>query len=370
MLIIGTKEQVEAYRSNPSVNQSSLKNLQNGLDYFLDQEAKNEAMKTGKIAIPEYFIKGSGVDCKLLSNDFDTEFYVSNLTKKPSEVEQSIIELIFKNVKAKFEDVSNINLEVVDTDIIKSAIETIGWQPNWKIETRVDKIVTVGSEFFEELKNVEGKILLDNTQYNEIESIVNSLRTNPKTRDYFNRKILEKSSNWKFYYQLPIFFKIGMTGCKGLLDMCFVEFNPKTNEAIRIIPIDLKTLSGYTIDFVNSVRARRYDIQAAWYQDGLMNPTCKFPEDFPKITINTVFEPFRFIVESTTKVGKPLVYQVTEDVIKSGRIGSPRYGKGYLELLQEYYYQVETGFKEDRIVTESNGMLSFNLDGITNVNKY
>ena len=84
MLIIGTKKQIQQYREHPGMNQSTLKNVQYGLSYFLKKQDEE-----GPIAS---FERGSAVDTILTGNegDFKDLYYISALEKKPSDKEMEI----------------------------------------------------------------------------------------------------------------------------------------------------------------------------------------------------------------------------------------------------------------------------------------
>jgi len=43
---------------------------------------------------------------------------------------------------------------------IQMSIEEHGWQSNWKMETKINKIIEIGSEYFEDLKKGLGKQIL------------------------------------------------------------------------------------------------------------------------------------------------------------------------------------------------------------------
>ena len=92
MLQITPQIQVDQYYESDALNQSTLKQLSKGLDYFLDQQEKD------KDSTNDSFIIGSGVDCILTGNeeDFGNKFHISNMENSPSDAEMEIVNLVFQ----------------------------------------------------------------------------------------------------------------------------------------------------------------------------------------------------------------------------------------------------------------------------------
>lgn len=371
MIIITDKQIVDAYYLHPGVSQSKLKELAGGVDSYLSIQRKKEEENQDK----PHFNTGKAVDTLLTGNeaDFDIDFYILESESKPSDVECAIInkvlQLVLENITSNPKEI----LSLSDYEsLIEVAITESGWQPRWTMPVKIAKIVAVGETYFEGLKKSFGKKILTQKDYDLIMRIKDSLQQNPRTKNYFNREILAES-NLVVYYQLPLFFEIKGIKCKALLDLLIVEVDENGN-AVTMKPKDLKTSHGFTIDFPSSVRSFRYDIQGAFYSDALTNPTTVFPKGFPKITENTVVEPFEFIVESTTSPGKPLIFRMSEELLTTGRSGY-NFGskpiKGYYQLLDTYVYQeTEGGWKEDKVVTEHDGVLEIDWNGIVTKDEY
>ncbi len=268
MLIIGTKEQIQKYREHPGMNQSTLKNVQYGLASFLKKQDEE-----GPVAS---FERGSAVDTILTGNegDFKDLYYISALEKKPSDKEIEIVELIFNKLSSVYED--SITQFGLDSPIIKGtiqqSIEEIGWQPNWKIETRIEKITgnPLCQEYFEDLKKSIGKTILSQAQVEQIDAVVDSLRKSETTKKFFDRKALLENENVIVLYQVPVYFKIDAIECKALPDIAIlfldkVEFEENGTKTVQktlkgIQLIDLKTISKDTLEFFDAVVSYRYDI--------------------------------------------------------------------------------------------------------------
>lgn len=385
MLIIGTKEQIQQYREHPGMNQSTLKNVQYGLASFLKKQDEE-----GPVAS---FERGSAVDTILTGNegDFKDLYYISALEKKPSDKEMEIVNLVFDNLSGMEED-SLIQFSLDNSmlkGVVQRSIEQIGWQPNWKIETRVEKITgsSLCQEYFEDLKKSIGKTVLSQAQVEQIDAVVDSLRKSETTKKFFDRKALLEAEDMIILYQVPIYFKIDGIECKALPDIAIlfldkVEFEnedgtkvvQKTLKAVQVL--DLKTIGKDNLEFFDSVISYRYDIQAAWYVEAIQRVNKKFWDDlgviFPKEAIEIL--PFAFIVESVTTPGRPLLYFVDEALLLQGKEGTQdiyyqdrlvKKGKrGFLSLMAELKYYQDNEFTEDIILQGKEGNLIIGINGI------
>ena len=98
--------------------------------------------------------------------EFEQQYYVSPLEKKPSEVEIKIIESVFHELV----DAGVIDqVEYEDSyDSILAAANEMNWQMRWKSETRVSKLIEAGREYFEDLKNSLGMKIITSEMKNRI----------------------------------------------------------------------------------------------------------------------------------------------------------------------------------------------------------
>ena len=368
-LIITPQVEIDKYFASPALSQSNLKELGYGLDRYLASIKKREETDD---SVKNHFLFGGAVDCILTGEDgvFDATYYTSNLLKKPSDAEVAIIDTVFNMVLGVVtSDVKEIDTLEVYRGFLDTAVKQHDWYKGEPGEKRMAGLIERGSEYFEDLKSAFGKKILTTTQKQLIDSVVHSFRTNPRTSKYFDKESLKEDVVIDIYYQFPIYFELKGVKCKALLDMLLV-FKNKDGIIIAIQPFDIKTKQGYTMDFPSSAKSYRYDFQAAWYSDALLNPTAIFPNT---INLPEEFElkPFTFIVESSTEPGKPLVFKTNESFIDAGRNGvvNPVTGKiavkGYHALLDEYVYYSKTEWKEEKIVTDNNGVLELGWDGIT-----
>jgi len=238
-LIITPQEKIDEYFEKNSLSQSTLKKLEKGIDSFLlDQNKEEDTVQKENLG----FLIGSAVDCILTGEEgqFDDNYYVSEIDKKPSDVEMNIIKMVFNQALVE-NDLETLEpdscLSVNHVKYIKEAIEYFNWQARWKMDTKISKIIEVGEEYFQDLKKAYGKQILSVEQRLLIENIVESLRSNIRTKDYFDRDTFTSVKTVDIYYQLPIFFTYKGLECKALLDMVIVHKDVNTGKPSLIQPI-------------------------------------------------------------------------------------------------------------------------------------
>ncbi len=407
MIHITPKEQITNYYNSPALGQSTLKKLLGDLSSFNKVEDSTK----------EHFVIGSAVDGILLGypGQFEAEYYVSALDKTPSETVVGIIKAVHNRVQEDYAEyltvVDPVQFKedhfVVEQDTLDAvpqstfeefagdlfnheayileACEIAEYQPKYKPETKVKAIIeggekdgNIGDLYFKDLCKAFGKTVINATQHTTITSIVNSLRTNPRTARFFEQDSYDDLSNVDVYYQLPIYFTYRGIACKALLDMVFVVKDFDGN-IVSIQPIDLKTAYDNTFYFINSVRQRRYDIQAAWY-------TMALAHHFNLLQSNkqNLIQNFIFVVESTTRQRKPLAYTVTDSLLHMGKFGrkavslietdlldqNPEVAAtqlhkpilGYEALMDKFIWHSENGFNVEREIAEQPTEVPLTLD--------
>ena len=351
MIYRTSKSDIAKYREDEALSQSQLKKLLGGLDSFMKEDSEKQSLP---------MIIGSAVDTILTGNvgDFEEEFHIISVPK-PSETIESMLLTIYEMAEDK-------NAALPDlVDLIQEVVVSYNYQPNWKIDTRIGKVVE-NFTYYEEIKKCAGKTVLSPSDMTVINNVVESITTNPITKDFFSSYT---KKNTDFYYQLPIFWEVDGIKCKGLLDLVMVIRNEQ-DVITAVIPFDLKTMSDVTLNFNEAMKKRRYDIQAAWYYLGLgycmMNETLPFKADLECL------KNFNFIVESTTNPGRPLRYLCTDNLMKVGRYGLPeliikdrllrKEILGLEQLLSLYKYYEKQGWNEEQSIQESQGNLFLDWD--------
>ena len=351
---------VEEYYNDSRLSQSKLKLLLGNNPNLFNTVAEPKLYFEEK----KYFLIGDGVDCQLTRpiTEYAEKFHVSNVENKPSDTIKSIVNQVFDETKRLNILIENVGDMRNYFPYIIDACNDHNYQSNWKEETRISKILEA-HEYWEDLKAGEGKTILSAEEDSLISQIVMSIKTNDVTRPYF-----EGGYDVEILYQVPIFFTISEVDCKGLLDMIRINHITKTIE-----PIDIKTLGDNTLNFPKALRQRRYDIQGAFYTEGLR-------QTYPGYTIL----PFKFIVESTTNPGTPLVYTMDTQLLETGKYGRSGiklkgisqdslmqvyYGrieniKGYLQLIEEYKWYLENGFDRHIKIVNAQGEFTVNWDAV------
>lgn len=378
MVFVTPQKEIDAYFASPALSQSYIKPLTSGLENFLTKAKQYQEEEENEDGVDkEHLLIGSAVDCILTGEEgrFDDIYYISDLSKRPSDTEMTIINRVFNTCLVAYQD-QEIPLLADLKEIIQEALDFNEYQMRWKPETRLEKAIAFGTEYFESLKLAIGKKVLAADQYQTVMGIVNSLRENPRTGKYFDRNSLSLEKNIDVYYQLPIFFKYKGKDCKALLDILLV-FKDDEGNILHVQPIDLKTTGNHTIYFPSSIKSFRYDIQAAFYTEALKS---KFP--------GAEIKPFRFIAESSIVQGKPLVFELSESLLHIGKYGRSAINltdtnglfmenddvyqpikvvkeiKGFDNCIDDYIYYEKQGWVEDKRVSEKDGLLVVGWEGI------
>ena len=360
---------VEDYYTNPAISQSQLKLLLGPDPSIFNTIQEPDLYFEEK----KHFIIGNGVDIQLTQSleAFNEKFHVSNIQNKPSDTIKSIVNQVYDLVKEEVGSLTDKGLLRDHTSKIIDSCNDHNYQPNWKTETRVAK-VGESWEYWGDLKQAEGKVVLSQEENDLISQIVMSIRTNPTTSKYS-----ETSKDVEILNQLAIYFTYNNVDCKALLDRVIIDHKNKT-----VQPIDFKTMGDQTIYFPKSLRQRKYNIQAAFYTEALKY----FIERDDKTLQDYKILPFKFIVESTVNPGNPLVFTCDEELLKIGKFGRESfrlkgvssiklidmyYGKtdevkGFNQLIEDYKWYLENGFEKKREIVEAQGEFQINWNGIIN----
>jgi hypothetical protein len=374
-VIVATKEEVLEYYESSALGQSKLKRLLGDLGSFHKVEDSSA----------EHFVIGSAVDCILTNSReaFKEEYYTSEVEKLPSETVVSILQSVHEDLLQDYAEHLEVIIGQENPEPVTPFIDFVGdlkdhpsyildacdkaeWQPRWGADAKLKNIIEPGTEYFMDLCKAFGKRVISKSQANIIDAIVASLQNSPRTAYFFSRHFFEALPNITIYYQFPIYFEYRGIQCKALLDMVIVERDDE-GKILSITGIDLKTMNGNTYYFPSSIKARRYDIQAAWY-------TLALHSHFAVPDGSDVIKPFQFVVESTTYQGKPLNFIVAKSLLDMGRFGRRAISLhetdmfngdgmasaiiqqqvlGFEQLLDLYIYHSENGFNEEREIQEA-----------------
>ena len=270
------------YRASPNLSYSKIaKYAREGHRTLFDDEKLSTASLT--------FC--SLVDCLLTDppEAFNEKFVVLDYTM-PSEAIATIIEALFESLPV--ED-RTPNIYKIPREAILTMCDTFGYSITWKADTRIDKILSTGADYFKALYDKSGKIAITEADYADALKCKEEVLSNPFTAKWMNNdpnSDIEDLYQTKFIIDAP--YKV-----RCMFDKIVVDHTSKI-----IYPIDLKTTFHHEEDFITSFYTWRYDIQANLYSY-ILETICKQDEYFAQFTI----APWRFVVVSrATK--SPLVW--------------------------------------------------------------
>ena len=352
-------QRVIDYNANQAINQSRLKKLLGNEDpktFLMDIELTSKSVTVGSL-----------VDCMLTSpEEFNNDYYVSQLENLPSETIQNI-------VKEQFSTIEGMSTpETVITDNIQDYMSILvtgelfaKYQANWKLDTKVNKIVGEGAQYFRELVLSRGKQIVSQNDYQLAEIVANSIKNNPDTSWVFNYNTMNHDVIRLF--QHPIYFKLNGIECKALLDLLIIDLEKK-----EVTIVDIKTMSGHVLSFESNAKSFNYNLQMAFYYlavKSLIIPNGPFEEYNIKCG---------FLVESTTHCGTPVYYECTKDFIEVGLYGIPeriaetnynyplnfKEQEGIIHLLKKYKYYLENGWQKNQRIIKHNSHFKIDWFGI------
>lgn len=374
MKYITSKADVDAYYTSPRIGQSKLKLLLKGVHEYNAVETEEEAEEK-QYDEKAYFIIGSAVDCKLTSEPqvFDEVYHVSDC-KKPSETVIPIIKRTLDELLRMDEGLPESLEELVRENpldnALSRAIEYHGYYSNRKMSTNVINIVAECDEYFQHLISAVGKQVLSLQENDIVQKITESFKKHDAIRDF-----ITDSEQIDVYFQLAIYFGDDF---KSLLDVLRVDHKNKTIQVG-----DFKTMFDMPIKFVHSLKARRYDLQGAFYNIAVLNWIDKH---HPELSSYHILNP-AFLVETTKPgfQGNPIFYVLSHDLMTISQYGKRDYSArlirktpetekksyvetnktiGIYELLDLYEWHKVNGFHKDKALLHSDKPMILDWEGI------
>ena len=347
---------INNYYSNLAISQSGLKViLSQGVQKLIEQE-NPELYYEEKT----HFILGKAIDCYITEGkeEFERNFFISSLYKKPSDTIMSVLKYVFDRATLDSGDSTedlNEYQELIYESLNVHEYFLNRKKEDYRLDTRVSGILkdSINHQYWNELLSSAGKqilsdkekdIILGNTLKNN-PGIVNSILLHSNTRTLFNPDY-DSSHDIDIVYQYPIFKPLSLLlniesniQTKALLDMILIDHSRKV-----IRPLDIKTMGDYVINFNQSLKARRYDIQAKFYTDmlslDLENLSTRLRKDIRDYKIAN----FAFIVESTVSIGFPMIFPLSNELLEIGKNGDGKFIKGYIQALSEYKRWYDVNF--------------------------
>ena len=323
--------EMENYRNLPGINQSILKKiLTSPLEFKKAKEKQESAVQSTE----EHFLFGTLVDLMLTSTkqEFDDKYVVIPDETKCSDAVKAIIDEVSLRCPTE------TGLEQCRNTILDFCNQN-NYQANWKDDTRVDKIIKEGSEYFELLKSIADKTPVVQSEYSKAVNCVAALKADPYTKPYVDKKFYtnQKIAGVQILDKVIISFTHSGVLIKGELDRVIV--NPNTKE---ITPIDFKTTSKSINGFKYEFWKYRYDFQAAVYYKGILESP-QFKEYFDQgYKLNN----FLYIVVEKDLTNVPVCFEISQEVLNigfSGGVYEDREYLGFEQALSMYIYAEVNG---------------------------
>lgn len=354
-----TKEQIDEYYALPRLNQSAIKVIiEKGIQTYLDQiQGLIQTEDTMYYEEKDYFIVGKGVDCRVTEGEetFNKNYHISTIVRKPGATAMSILKSAFDKAKENFPLGPDFDVSRYRNEIHQACNEHEYYvkraKPTHEEDSRIDTIIKDnGAIYWGDMYMAGDKQILSDQESNLITTISNSLLNHNHTKHLF-----EDSDSIDIVYQFPVHFSYLETECKGLLDMIIINHTKK-----RIMPIDVKTMNKYILDFYKAINERRYDLQGSFYNFGLKANLKQLSTLIKKDISSYEVSKFAFIVESTKKPGTPLVFVLSDELLNRGRYGEPEVKdgvSGWVNGVLLYKAWQKKDFSIDNMFEDTNGVV-------------
>lgn len=307
------------------------------------------AIKESDISEPMVF--GTMVD-SMMDNTFNkNDYYISSSIDIGEKIKPAIDLLLntLKDTVNPDSDLSKYSLEMI-TILEKNNIDYYSNRTNLSRMTTLLKDAGAIA-YFKSMIESNGKVVITQEMYNDAQICKNILKTHEFTKHIFN-----DVENEEAFYQFKHKWIDDGIEYKGMIDRLIINHKDKV-----IKPYDLKTGSGYGMEFEKSFYQYRYDIQAVLYFI-----ICKMIRDtyYPDYTIDT----FKFVF-----IGRfeklPIIWEVPMKHLQLTINGYLRNGKKYQgikELIREYEFHHNSGFNINysKDVYENKGVIKLPMFSI------
>ena len=326
------------YKTISALNQSTLKQILVSPKAYVEAKEKQLARVE---STEQHFMFGSLVDMMLTESkeDFDKKYAVIPDDTGVSETIAKIVKEVYDE-KNNSDDLGWGALEDYPKEILKHCNYEL-YQSRWKDETRINKIVEQGSQYFEVLKNSGNRTIITESEYAKAVNCVMALRSDKHTSKYCQKK--SNDPNILIIDKHVIVFEHDGLEFKGELDRIIVNHKEKT-----ITPIDFKTTSKSVLNFEKSFWHFRYDFQAAVYTLGLTKDKSNRLKSYYQE--GYTFKPMLYIVVETFLKNPPMVFEISKTAINTGLYGNVDKVPKINENLQGFYQAI----KRFKYATENN----------------
>ena len=290
------------YRTIDGVNQSSLKKILTSPTSFIRAKENQDSDES-------FFVFGKLVDYLMFSPEEVSKIFIMTDVPEISETLSLLCKYVIEY--CAMEDIA-INLESprVETAILK-AHELHGYQSKWGDDAKLKNFKKNCEAYIKVIQKANGKTIISQDDYNKALICKAALTSNVRTNNYF-KYIGKKDSPIEVSTHKIVEFTYNEVECKGELDGLVINHNTK-----EIIPFDLKTTGQPLSMFPYQFWKLRYDFQAAFYVEGLLQD-----EELKELITNGyTIQPFKFIVVETNCVSSPLIFEADTEVLNIGKYG-------------------------------------------------
>lgn len=264
--------------------------------------------------------------------EFDDRFYVADIDRF-SDTIRKMVEYVYKNTE------EHESLESIGNTLIVPLNE-FDYQTNWKDETRIKKLIELGSDYYTVLKYSTGKIVISPQEFSEAQQCVNTLRTHQYTYDIF-----ECNEDEEVLYQLKFKTQIQGVPFRFMMDLVKIDHENKTVKSF-----DLKTTGDNEESFESSYVKWCYFLQSEGYWTAL-NWILREDDYFKDFELL----PFEFIVINKNNL-TPLRW-IDKHIEDNTNELFNKYGITFQSLLQDANWHLQNGkFDYSRKSYENNGI--------------
>jgi len=177
---------------------------------------------------------------------------------KPSEKIEEIIDLVTNSLSVGdgMPDISSVRPQILE------AVKATGYQANWKDDTRVDKVIELGKDYYNFCLSADGKVALDLKSKEILDKMTYAIRTNPETNRLIEgfegfERLVEHEIFWEYVSENPKHtFK-----CKSKLDLLYINHEKKVFHIV-----DLKSTADTLHSYPNKFEEYKYYRQIAFYE--------------------------------------------------------------------------------------------------------
>lgn len=311
------------YRIIDKLNQSLLKEILKSPQAYV--KAKEKYTEQDDVT-PAHFVFGSAVD-HLVTEDieFTDKFHIMG-ESLISDTVKKIVDHVWSEVM-----VNDLN------DAYESIVRACGYEKYgqaWKEETRVNKIIDQGNDYFHSLKASAGKTIISQSDYGKAVTCHASMIADPYISKYLCVPTGYLKGNQELIKKKVIEFEYRDIEFKCELDLVYIDHLKK-----MITPIDVKTIGTSVYSFPYNFWKYRYDFQAAVYTYAIHAAMSDLIDKGYKVDL------FKFIVCEKDSYNKPMIYTTTEDILNIGMNGgtSPNGTtyEGFEQAIERYKYHME-----------------------------